>query len=238
MFESLESRKLLSVTLSSGVLTVNGTSGADVIEFQRRDDGRLKVELNGSERRFSLSSVQKIVVNASGGNDFVEFSGRDGGLSIPSVLNGGDGNDTLEGGNGRDLIFGNAGRDYLQGKAGNDSLRGGSGDDRLEGGSGNDILNGGDGNDYLQGGDGNDDVFGAAGSDTIYGNSGNDDFGFDDRGSEIHPPAPRLRRQLQRSFEGHRRIAPSGDPIPREREVLGGQVDQSTVEGVVGEHSA
>src|SRR4051812_5138519 len=89
MVEGLEDRRLLSATLSHGVLTVTGTSGADSIEIQKRaDKSQLKLELNRRETKYTLSSVKKIIVNALGGNDFIEFSGRDGGLSVPSVLDG------------------------------------------------------------------------------------------------------------------------------------------------------
>src|SRR4051794_20265423 len=152
LFESLESRRLLSVSLSSGVLTLTGTSGNDVIELQKRaDKGHVKVELNGSERRFALSGVSKIVVNGLGGSDFIEFSGRDGGLSIRSLINAGGGNDTVEAGNGNDTILGGAGRDTLEGHGGNDSISGGDFRDLLEGGSGNDTLRGDAGDDRLFG---------------------------------------------------------------------------------------
>jgi len=190
--ENLEDRKLLSASLVNGILTVTGTSGADRIELQRRaDKGQLKLELNGRETKFSLSSVKKIVVNALGGNDFIEYSGRDGGLATPGLLNGGDGNDTIEGGLGNDTLLGGNGNDRLQGKNGNDSLSGGAGNDFLEGGNGNDILTGdagndrlfgGSGNDNLSGGSGDDDLVGNAGDDRLTGNSGNDDFDPLDRG--------------------------------------------------------
>jgi len=101
LIEPLKGRALLSsVVLSNGTLTITGNSTADRIEVQRRaDKGQLKVEINGSERKFTYSAVKKIVINAPGGNDFGEVSGRDGGVSIPMSVNGGDGNDTLHGGN-------------------------------------------------------------------------------------------------------------------------------------------
>src|SRR4051794_13339890 len=103
LFEQLEDRRLLSVALSGGVLTVVGTNSADHIEFQRRaDKGELRVESNGHESKFSLSAVKKIVASGLRGNDVIEVSGRDGGFSIPVLFHGGDGNDLLEGSNGND----------------------------------------------------------------------------------------------------------------------------------------
>jgi Ca2+-binding RTX toxin-like protein len=186
MIENLESRQLLSATLANGVLMVTGTSAADRIEVQKRaDKGQLKLELNGRETKYTLSRVSRIVVNALGGNDFIEYSGRDGGLAVPGVLNGGDGNDTIQGGLGNDMIAGGNGNDRLQGKNGNDSISGGAGNDFIEGGNGNDGITGDAGNDDLfgnagndriLGGDGQDDLGGGPGTDSLFGGSGNDDF--------------------------------------------------------------
>ncbi|MFN6977201.1 MAG: calcium-binding protein [Gemmobacter sp.] len=72
------------------------------------------------------------------------FDGRGGGASL---VDGGDGNDTLIGGGGDDtLVGGNA----------SDSLRGGSGDDSLHGGAGADLIVGGVGDDTMTGGAGAD----------------------------------------------------------------------------------
>jgi Ca2+-binding RTX toxin-like protein len=193
--EGLESRTLLSATLSDGVLTVTGTAGADRIEVQNRSDkGQIKLELNGRETKYAFSSVTKIVIDGLAGNDVISYSGRDGGLNVPGVLNGGDGDDSIEGGLGNDTITGGNGNDRLQGKNGNDRISGGAGNDWIEGGNGNDTLNGDSGNDdiwgnagndRLNGGSGDDDLSGGSGTDVIFGNSGNDDFDNSDPLSEI-----------------------------------------------------
>jgi Ca2+-binding RTX toxin-like protein len=196
MIEPLEGRALLSaVTLSNGVLTVTGNSTADRIEVQKRaDKGQLKIEINGAEKKFTYSSVHKIVINTLGGNDFVDVSGRDGGVSIPMSVNGGDGNDTLHGGNGNDTLLGGNGNDRLEGKGGNDVLSGGAGNDYVYGGDGKDNVKGDSGNDHLfgeagddslLGGDGDDDLNGGSGRDDVRGQNGNDDFSVDGSG-EIH----------------------------------------------------
>ena len=185
--EPLEGRQLLSsVALASGTLTITGNSTVDRIEVQKRaDQGKLKVEINGSEKKFTLSAVHKIVIKSNGGNDFIDFSGRDGGVKISSFIDAGSGNDTVHGSEANDTLLGNTGNDLIQGKGGNDSISGGSGNDRLEGGAGNDtlkgdagndVLFGGDNNDSLSGGDGDDDLHGDAGDDRLFGNAGNDDF--------------------------------------------------------------
>jgi Ca2+-binding RTX toxin-like protein len=193
--ESLERRTMLSVSLDDGVLTIVGTARGDVIEVQKRaDKGDLKVELNGRETEFRLSSVTKIVIKGGDGNDRIGYSGRDGRLDVPGSLSGGDGNDVIEGGNGNDTISGGNGNDRVQGKSGNDRLSGGAGNDVIEGAGGDDVLKGGDGNDDLSGGSGNDDLLGNdgdddlegnSGSDDIFGEAGNDDFDDSDADKEI-----------------------------------------------------
>lgn len=70
--------------------------------------------------------------------------------TLASVLNGGQGNDTL---------WGQAGDDTLRGDAGDDTLRGGAGNDVLVGGAGNDKLVGGQGADRFVFGPGHDELF-------------------------------------------------------------------------------
>ncbi|MBW4491011.1 MAG: ExeM/NucH family extracellular endonuclease [Trichocoleus desertorum ATA4-8-CV12] len=85
--------------------------------------------------------------------------------STLSVLNGGNGEDTLSGTSGRDELNGGNGRDTLNGSNGNDILNGGNGDDILLGQISNDILMGGNGDDWLEGGQGQDVLTGDHGSD-------------------------------------------------------------------------
>jgi Ca2+-binding RTX toxin-like protein len=81
-----------------------------------------------------------------------------------SMLDGGDGNDTLTGRGGNDLLLGGAG---------DDTLSGGAGTDRLEGGDGNDTLQGSSGADYLDGGNGSDTyILGATSGSDIVADSG------------------------------------------------------------------
>jgi Ca2+-binding RTX toxin-like protein len=191
VIEGLEGRRLMSVTLSAGVLTVTGTAAADKVEFER-DGDRIRVRDNGRDLRVSYAAVTKIVVNTLGGGDEIRF--KDGGINKPTELNAGDGNDRVEGSAGPDLINGGNGHDRLEGRGGNDTINGGEGNDELRGGSGNDTLNGDAGNDRLEGDSGNDVLFGGAGdddlkggpgADQIRGGLGNDDFDDEDAASEI-----------------------------------------------------
>ena len=61
-------------------------------------------------------------------------------VTIPTMLDGGFGNDTITGGSGNDTILGNQGRDLINGGAGDDNINGGADDDTLTGGAGTDTL--------------------------------------------------------------------------------------------------
>ena len=186
MFEALENRRFLAVDLVNGVLTVTGTEAADRIEVQARpEDSEVKLEINGDETRYAMSSVTKVVIDGLGGDDFIEFSGRRGGLNVPSLINGGAGNDFLQGGPNSDTINGGDGNDRIEGKNGNDVLSGGNGNDFIQAGRGDDNVSGdaGDdrlfghiGDDSVNGGVGDDDVLGGSGRDRCKGGRGNDDF--------------------------------------------------------------
>jgi Ca2+-binding RTX toxin-like protein len=86
-----------------------------------------------------------------------------------TILNGGNGNDTLNGGDGNDTLDGGNGNDTLNGGAGDDTLFGGRGDDTVVGGKGTDTAFLGAGNDTFiwNPGDGNDTVDGGSGNDTL-----------------------------------------------------------------------
>src|SRR5438128_2026161 len=93
-FEHLEERRLLTVSLNSGVLTVDGTSGADTITIapDPNDVSRIQVTLNGQPSSFALSTVNSIVVTGKAGNDALSIESA---LTKPVTFNGGAGADTL-----------------------------------------------------------------------------------------------------------------------------------------------
>jgi len=91
--------------------------------------------------------------NADAGDDQAVVSSA---ISIPVVMRGGPGRDTLVGGSGPDKLSGGNGTDKLIGRDGDDFLAGGNGRDALLGGRGDDVLRGGTGADVLSGGWGED----------------------------------------------------------------------------------
>src|SRR5688572_26033400 len=128
--ESLESRRLLTVTLDNGVLTVTGTEQDDQLGVGRNMT-MIVVNDNGTSSEWNPAQVESIVVNALGGNDQVAVMRP---VAKPITANGGAGDDALRG---------SLGRERLNGEAGNDRLFGGGGGDLLDGGTENDILVGG-----------------------------------------------------------------------------------------------
>ncbi|MBD2105130.1 hypothetical protein H6F94_30180 [Leptolyngbya sp. FACHB-261] len=92
------------------------------------------------------------------------------GLGLSSTLT------VLNGGNGSDSLNGTSGRDAISGGNGSDTLRGGNGSDSLDGGNGNDVLLGEVGNDQLLGGNGDDLLEGGLGTDALTGGRGSDQF--------------------------------------------------------------
>lgn len=165
-------------SLSSGVLTVTGTSDGDAISGALVG-GKLIVTRNNITQKFVASSVNRIVVSAGAGNDVVDFSS----VATPIYVDAGDGNDLVYGGTANDTLTGGAGKNTLNGGDGDDRLNGSgapdllfgdAGDDRLYGNGGNDTLDGGGGVDRLFGGDGNDSLLGGSSNDKLYGEAGND----------------------------------------------------------------
>jgi Ca2+-binding RTX toxin-like protein len=134
------------VELQNGILTINGSNVDDKISLDERSLGVL-VTINGKLlNRVLASQVTKIVVNAGEGNDSVKISSN---IKRETLLNGGDGNDSIWGGAGRDVIYGGRGDDRLYGNDGSDQLFGEDGDDILDGGKGSDAHSGGLGLDTL-----------------------------------------------------------------------------------------
>jgi Ca2+-binding RTX toxin-like protein len=76
-------------------------------------------------------------VQVCGGDDQVTISG---GINLPALIDGGDGNDKLNGGNGPNIILGGDGNDQINGGSARDILIGGTGADRLVGNGDEDIL--------------------------------------------------------------------------------------------------
>ncbi len=94
-----------------------------------------------------------------------EFGNNLTGSSLPDLIFGGDGDDTIKGQNSQDIICAGGGADHVWG---------GTGQDRIYGEGGNDVLHGGMHGDWVHGGDGNDEVFGDILDDKLFGDGDED----------------------------------------------------------------
>jgi uncharacterized secreted protein with C-terminal beta-propeller domain len=123
--EWLESRALLTATITRGILAIRGTAGDDVIEIRRsaEDANILQVVENGAVT-FSreVSAVRQIRIDGGAGDDEIAVSQEGGALAIPTIIRGGRGNDLLQGGAGINRIDGGVGRDAFQSSGGSDRV--------------------------------------------------------------------------------------------------------------------
>src|SRR3989441_1643949 len=122
-------------------LVVVGSSGDDTVSINQAN-GQFVVHASflSSDRRVLSTGIELLDVALLGGNDRATVAGN---ISLPSVMDGGDGNDFLFAGNGTSILIGGDGDDMLTGAGARDILIGGVGADRLVGNGGDDVLIGG-----------------------------------------------------------------------------------------------
>src|SRR4051794_37230362 len=98
--EELESRQLLSATLTGGTLTVTGTNKADNISIKAAGNS-VVVKLNkGRAQTFTRSAVKQLVVSGGAGDDKITVNGA----FNDATIDGGAGNDRIKGSGGGALI--------------------------------------------------------------------------------------------------------------------------------------
>lgn len=149
---------ITSASVTSGVLTIVGSTNADTIQIRLRpgDPGILDVDdgADGTvEHSFDRATFTAVVVDGAGGADVLSVSNVNGSFTDETVtLLGGDGADTLTGGTGSDTLDGGPGADVLDGNTGSDLLLGGTDDDQFgwDPGDGSDTLDAGTGDDRLR----------------------------------------------------------------------------------------
>jgi uncharacterized delta-60 repeat protein len=143
----------LSQPDGDGIARIVLGDGKDVVTFANviAGDGKVNVavNVNGVILYYDATTTKRIEVYGNGGNDCIT---ADNSITIPFLIDGGNGNDIIAGGGANDLLFGGAGIDLMNGNAGTDVLSGGADSDLLYGDGGRDILIGGTGADLLIGG--------------------------------------------------------------------------------------
>jgi len=132
-----------TVTLANSTLTVEGTNDANQIQLQvsdptKRSGGMVSVMDNGQTMgMFPLAQFKRIEVRGLGGDDNISVTGT---VGVATLIDGGEGNDSIIGGDTGAIILGRGGNDSLLGGAGRDLLIGGMGSDTVKGGGGDDIV--------------------------------------------------------------------------------------------------
>ncbi|HEX7310614.1 MAG TPA: calcium-binding protein [Gaiellaceae bacterium] len=139
--------------LKHGVLLVTGTKVDDNITLRLQGGRSDKLEVvvgdDGKTFRFDRKHIATIEVDAATGDDFVNIDESNGVFTdtIPTTIDGGDGNDTIAGGTGNETLSGGEGNDTIDGNGGSDIAFLGAGDDTF-------VWDPGDGSDTVEGQDG------------------------------------------------------------------------------------
>lgn len=171
------------VTATGGNLEIVGTSNDDSFTISRGPAGQVLVRTQSGKYSTSayypLTSTGLITINAGDGRDHIVING----LTNPTFIDAGGGNDYISSGLGDDTIIGGAGNDRINASGGNNVVWGdelgqqdlaAGGDDVLSSLGGNDVIYGGGGNDQLYSGSGNDYVYAGMGHDLVAAGDGND----------------------------------------------------------------
>jgi hypothetical protein len=107
---------------------VEGTPGPDQVRILPTPlPGTVRVVFDGKTLG-SFGPVANIDVSAGAGNDSVIVDPR---ITLPTVLDGGPGNDRLQGGSGPNVLLGGPGHNTLIGNPSRDTLNGGPGKDSV-----------------------------------------------------------------------------------------------------------
>ena len=118
-------------------LAIGGTLGDDNILFNTGGTGgTVQVMLNGVSQG-SFSPTGRLIAYGQAGADNIQVAG---GISLPTMLLGGKGDDRIKGGAGNNILVGGDGDDLLVGGNNRDIMIGGNGADRIVGNGQDDVL--------------------------------------------------------------------------------------------------
>lgn len=145
--------RLANISLLAGLPDLDGTIFLpadqpgepvdDVLVRRANPDGSFVTLL-----RTARVNVASLLVDGKGGDDAILVDPL---LTVPALLIGGAGRDSIASGGGPAEIHGGAGDDLLLGSPAGDSIFGEEGDDYLDGRGGADLLDGGPGNNTIVG---------------------------------------------------------------------------------------
>jgi Ca2+-binding RTX toxin-like protein len=161
-----------------GTLRVTGSPFDDriALRLSASDPTQLQVDVGAdgtADESFDIGTFASIVVDAGRGDDFVLLDTASGAFTTarPTIVDGGDGNDTLIGGSGNETFFGGRGNDLVDGNGGADTVFLGAGNDTF-------VWDPGDGSDTVDGGSGFD-------THVFNGSDGNENFAATASGSHV-----------------------------------------------------
>ncbi|MDQ4069807.1 MAG: hypothetical protein M3203_10120 [Actinomycetota bacterium] len=149
----------VKATVKKGVLIVTGTPGDDSItlRLQAGDPTKLEVDVGADgtpDFTFDRAIFTAVTVEGGRGDDTLIASATSGSFTstVPTSLDGEDGNDEVIGEAGPERLLGGKGNDVVDGNQGADAVALGDGDDvfRWEPGDSSDRIDGGAGADRLE----------------------------------------------------------------------------------------
>ena len=181
-------------SLSSTVLTLNGTDSADTLIGTDIDDsifgdagddiifgmGGDDVLMGGTGNDSLSGGLGSDILNGGLGSDTAVYSTAETGAVVDLSSGIGGAGSSAEGDSYFSIenIVGSASDDELTGDSTGNRLSGSDGNDTLFGLAGDDTLFGGLGDDVLDGGEGFDSLYGDAGADMLTGGAGDDVFHY------------------------------------------------------------
>ena len=171
----------MTFNATSGVLSVNGTTGNDIVQFESRGtetDGVIEFRVHESVGTGALPTVNSLGVgNASDFDTYIDNGTAPTISDYFAVDQVRFINITTIGGS--DLII--LGQNVPIGAL----IDAGDGNDSISGSNGGDTIVANNGDDYLYGGDGADNLTGSAGSDTMLGGDGRDVVDYESRTASV-----------------------------------------------------
>jgi predicted lipoprotein with Yx(FWY)xxD motif len=152
-------RKFERPQLAHGLLQIKGTQAEDRIALRLKagNSSILQVDVGddgSADFSFKRKLIARIAVDARAGDDLVRIDEINGVFTdtIPTRIDGGDGNDIVTGGSGAETLLGGDGNDTIDGNKGSDLALLGAGDDLFvwDPGDGSDVVEGQDGADTMR----------------------------------------------------------------------------------------
>ncbi|MGA2232017.1 MAG: calcium-binding protein [Tepidisphaeraceae bacterium] len=185
--ETLEQRRLLSVSVINGVLTVadghRPTARHIVINIDATT-GDYDVVDNGVSQEFPAAGIDCFSISGGQSANFIEINATFPDQANLNLIQGGPQGDTIIGGaSGHELIFSGNGDDsieargpdeFISGENGADTIVAGPGPETIDGGNGNDSVQLGSGHEIATAGNGRDTLIGGKGHDSLVGGAGSD----------------------------------------------------------------